>query len=133
MMIYDSFIGQRQRMARMGKLPVRVSFSSQGYTEAKAEVAADRPLFDGWSSYMGLPYTIDRAQTERILLHITEQVPTYDNRALSIWENVDWYRNPRRRFRVVETVVTLDGPRSRFTDHSFPTLEEARAFVDGHR
>jgi hypothetical protein len=130
MMIYDSFIEQRKRMARMGKLPVRITFSSQGYAEARAEVDANRPLFEGWTSYMGLPYTIDRAQTERILLHITPLPTIEERRNLSIFEDVDWYKHPRHRYRLVELVVTLDGPRSRLTHHSFPTLEEARAFVD---
>lgn len=49
--------------------------------------------------------------------------------ALTIFEQVAPEANPGNRFRIVEMQMTLDGPRSRMTNHSFPTVEQARDFV----
>lgn len=33
------------------------------------------------------------------------------------------------RFRIVEKVTTVDGPRDRFTSQAFDTLEQATAYI----
>lgn len=48
---------------------------------------------------------------------------------LSIMEQVSPEPNPDNRFRIVELVMTVDGPRSRLTNHSFPSIEAARHFL----
>ena len=37
-----------------------------------------------------------------------------------------------KEFRIVETRMTIDGPRSRLTDKLFKTCDEARKFVEEH-
>ena len=48
---------------------------------------------------------------------------------LRIVEEVDpIYKS--NRFRIIEKINTIDGPRDRITDHSFPTIEAAQAAID---
>jgi hypothetical protein len=38
-----------------------------------------------------------------------------------------------KRFRIVEKVITVDGPRDRLTSESFETLEEAERWIEHER
>lgn len=52
---------------------------------------------------------------------------------LQIFEQLHPVPHDRNRFRIMEVMNTVDGPRTRVTDKSFRTLEEARDFVDPGR
>lgn len=50
-------------------------------------------------------------------------------RLLQIAKIVDWPQGtivPREPYRIIETVITCDGPRSRLTNHGFTSLSEAQ-------
>ncbi len=48
---------------------------------------------------------------------------------LLIMEQVSPTPSPNNRFRIVEMYISCDGPRTRLTHRSFPTIERAQAFV----
>lgn len=52
---------------------------------------------------------------------------------LSIHKQMQPIPNPQNVYRIAETVTTVDGPRTRLTHHSFPTLAQARRFVREHK
>ena len=49
---------------------------------------------------------------------------------LLIMEQIAPEPNWSNKFRICETMMTIDGPRTRVTDKSFPTIERARAYLD---
>lgn len=49
--------------------------------------------------------------------------------SLMIFEQVAPEVPDYRRFRIVETYISVDGYRTRVTDNSFTTLEEAQYFI----
>ncbi|HAW61424.1 MAG TPA: hypothetical protein DCX26_03725 [Pseudomonas sp.] len=51
------------------------------------------------------------------------------DKPLQIWENHTPNRVGELRFRIVETIGTFDGPRTRISNIGFSTMEAAREFV----
>ena len=50
---------------------------------------------------------------------------------LFVWEQVSPAPSPRHRYRIVETIITMDGHRTRVTHESFALLEDAQQFIQG--
>lgn len=48
---------------------------------------------------------------------------------LLIMEQVDPEPVPRCRFRIAELIMSIDGPRTRWTYQAFATLDEAKHYV----
>lgn len=51
---------------------------------------------------------------------------------LQIHEQLDPAPAPNVRYRIAETTMTIDGPRTRWTNQAFATLEEAQHYVKEH-
>lgn len=51
------------------------------------------------------------------------------DKPLQIWENHTPCHEGALRFRIVETIGTFDGPRTRVSNIGFSTMEVAREFV----
>lgn len=52
---------------------------------------------------------------------------------LQIFEQLHPVPHDRNRFRILEVMDTVDGPRTRVTDKSFRTEDEARDFINPNR
>lgn len=52
---------------------------------------------------------------------------------LQIFEQLHPVPHNRNRFRILEVYDSCDGPRTRVSDKSFPTLDAAMDFVDPNR
>lgn len=123
--VRDEFERIRYDMVKAFLTPIRVTFSLDGYNRARMQATGgefypvDRPA----THYEGLLFTVVDGQEEDILLH-SEPAPP-QKRILQI---VDFFHLPeghRNKYRIVETTMTIDGPRNRLSSQSFATKEAA--------